>query len=119
MWEYESIQTVYVVTLANTKHYGIQVKSFKSISELLGKLLYHWNSEIVYRCLSVKEIENGINNADILNNIAEQKYIDDLISEALLLDILKKLQLWYLYVCRQYALEIRNKSNKPLSTSQT
>jgi len=45
--------------------------------------LYHWNTEITYNRLPIKKIEQSIENADVLNCIAEQKSIDTLVSEAL------------------------------------
>jgi len=68
-------QTVFTVRLVNNKYRGLQVQEVKETLELFGKSLYHWNNAIVYRCLSVKEIENSIKNADVLNDIENKNLL--------------------------------------------
>jgi len=82
-------QTVYDVTLAKTKYHGIRVQNFKSVPEIFDKLLYHWNVGITYECLSIETIQNSSENADILNGVEDQKCINDLIDEAIQLNIEK------------------------------
>jgi len=48
-------QTAYTITLENIANYGMRVQKVKHAPELFGKLLYHWNTEITYRRLSVKK----------------------------------------------------------------
>jgi len=83
-------QTIYVVELINVHRKGITVQNMKSVPELFDKMLYHWNSTITYKDLSVKEIKISIECADTLNSFNDdvlEQNIDELVNNVIRFDL--------------------------------
>ena len=57
---------------------------------LFGKVLHHWNINVTYHKLNVSEIRSSIECADLVNSFSdglENGQIDELVNEAILLDL--------------------------------
>jgi len=59
-------QIVYTVGLVLRKD-GIYVQYVRSVPELVDKMLHHWHYTTTYQTLSVEDIKDSVENADILN----------------------------------------------------
>jgi len=58
--------TVYALGLLLQKN-AIYVQYVRNTPELLNKMLHHWYYSITYQILSVQDIKNSVENADIVN----------------------------------------------------
>jgi len=82
-------KSVYVIVLTKTLR-GIYVYRIESVPTLFGKILHHWSSHVTYQTFSVNEMWSSIECADILNSFndeLENRQIDELVNEAILLDL--------------------------------
>jgi len=60
------------------------------VPALFGKILHHLNYNVTYRTLNESEIRLSIECADMLNSFndeLENRQIDELVNEAILLDL--------------------------------
>jgi len=81
---------VYTVIIENIARKGLVIRSLVTEPKLIGKVLHHWNSYVTYETLSLFEIKASIECADALNSFnddIEERKIDDLVNEAIALDL--------------------------------
>jgi len=80
---------VYTVLVKSIPRKGLRIKTLTE-PKLFGKVLHLWNTYVTYETLSLFEIKASTECADALNSLNDDimdRKIDDLVTEAIALDL--------------------------------
>jgi len=81
---------VYTVVIEQDMKRGVMTKNIIHEPKLTGKVLHHWNTYVTYETLSLFEIKASVECADALKSFNDDfmdRKIDDLVNEAIALDL--------------------------------